>query len=67
MNLQDIRVCYFIGIGGIGMSAIARYFNAIGIEVYGYDKTATTLTKKLESEGIHILSAKPFDSCDEIR
>lgn len=54
MNLQDIRVCYFIGIGGIGMSAIARYFNAIGIEVHGYDKTATTLTKKLESEGIHI-------------
>lgn len=36
------------------MSAIARYFNAIGIEVHGYDKTATTLTKKLESEGIQI-------------
>lgn len=54
MNLQDIRVCYFVGIGGIGMSAIARYFNAIGIEVHGYDKTATTLTKKLESEGIQI-------------
>ena len=36
------------------MSAIARYFHAIGIEVHGYDKTATTLTKKLESEGIHI-------------
>lgn len=54
MNLQDIRVCYFVGIGGIGMSAIARYFNAIGIEVHGYDKTATTLTKTLESEGIQI-------------
>lgn len=36
------------------MSAIARYFNAIGIEVHGYDKTATTLTKKLEGEGIQI-------------
>ena len=54
MNLQDIRVCYFVGIGGIGMSAIARYFNAIGVEVHGYDKTATKLTKTLESEGIQI-------------
>ncbi len=45
---------YFLGIGGIGMSAIARYFNHIGLKVYGYDKTETDLTKKLQSEGIQI-------------
>ncbi|MBX2870846.1 MAG: UDP-N-acetylmuramate--L-alanine ligase [Saprospiraceae bacterium] len=54
MNLQDIQCCYFIGIGGIGMSAIARYFNSIGIAVHGYDKTETALTKKLVEEGIDI-------------
>ncbi|NNF34493.1 MAG: UDP-N-acetylmuramate--L-alanine ligase [Saprospiraceae bacterium] len=45
---------YFIGIGGIGMSAIARYLNNIGKSITGYDKTSTQLTKKLESEGIDI-------------
>ena len=45
---------YFVGIGGIGMSALARYFNAKKIAVSGYDKTATVLTKQLESEGIKI-------------
>ncbi len=54
MNLEDIQCCYFIGIGGIGMSAIARYFNSIGIAVRGYDKTETALTKKLVEEGIDI-------------
>lgn len=54
MNLKDIQCCYFIGIGGIGMSAIARYFNSIGIAVHGYDKTETALTKKLVEEGIDI-------------
>lgn len=54
MNLQDIQCCYFVGIGGIGMSAIARYFNSIGIAVHGYDKTETNLTKKLVEEGIDI-------------
>ncbi|MCC6817437.1 MAG: hypothetical protein IT245_00905, partial [Bacteroidia bacterium] len=39
MNIKDIKTAYFLGIGGIGMSAIARYFKAIGIEVLGYDKT----------------------------
>jgi UDP-N-acetylmuramate--alanine ligase len=48
------RPLYFIGIGGIGMSAIARYFNAKGITVGGYDKTVTDLTKQLEAEGIDI-------------
>ena len=45
---------YFIGIGGIGMSAIARYFKAKGVNVSGYDKTPTALTQQLEAEGINI-------------
>lgn len=45
---------YFIGIGGIGMSAIARYFLDSGKEVYGYDKTSTVLTQQLEAEGMKI-------------
>lgn len=45
---------YFIGIGGIGMSALARYFYSIGKKVFGYDKTPTKLTKKLQEEGIEI-------------
>ena len=45
---------YFIGIGGIGMSAIARYYNAKGYKVSGYDKTPSPLTHALESEGIDV-------------
>jgi UDP-N-acetylmuramate--alanine ligase len=45
---------YFLGIGGIGMSALARYFNAKGIAVSGYDKTETSLCKQLAAEGINI-------------
>ena len=45
---------YFIGIGGIGMSAIARYFLSLGVKVSGYDKTETALTKELASEGAAI-------------
>lgn len=45
---------YFIGIGGIGMSAIARYYNARGFKVSGYDKTPSPLTHALESEGIDV-------------
>jgi UDP-N-acetylmuramate--alanine ligase len=45
---------YFIGIGGIGMSAVARYFHSKGVKVSGYDKTPTTLTKEMESTGISI-------------
>jgi len=54
MNLNQIHNVYFIGIGGIGMSALARYFKAIGKNVSGYDKTATELTKELEIAGIAI-------------
>jgi UDP-N-acetylmuramate--alanine ligase len=45
---------YFIGIGGIGMSALARYFKSLNKQVSGYDKTETTLTKELVSEGIKV-------------
>jgi len=45
---------YFIGIGGIGMSAIARFFQSRGDKVSGYDKTPTALTKELEASGIAI-------------
>lgn len=53
-SLSGIKKVYFIGIGGIGMSAIARYFHSKGIEVSGYDRAQTELTKELESEGISI-------------
>jgi UDP-N-acetylmuramate--alanine ligase len=53
-EFKDIRVVYFIGIGGIGMSALARYFRFHGREVSGYDRSATPLTHQLESEGIAI-------------
>ena len=54
MNLNQIHNVYFIGIGGIGMSALARYFKAIGKNVSGYDKTETELTKELQQLGIVI-------------
>ena len=52
--LTNIKRIYFIGIGGIGMSALARYFNTQGVVVAGYDKTPTALTADLEKEGIAI-------------
>ncbi len=54
MNLKEIHNVYFVGIGGIGMSALARYFKFIDKEVAGYDKTETPLTKELSGSGIHI-------------
>jgi UDP-N-acetylmuramate--alanine ligase len=54
MRIEDIHKVYFLGIGGIGMSALARYFHHIGKEVAGYDKTPTQLTSELENEGISI-------------
>jgi UDP-N-acetylmuramate--alanine ligase len=54
IQLADISRIYFIGIGGIGMSALARYFNHRGATVSGYDRTPTTLTGHLEAEGISI-------------
>jgi UDP-N-acetylmuramate--alanine ligase len=54
MNLNQIHNVYFIGIGGIGMSALARYFKSIGKNVSGYDKTETELTNELSESGIDI-------------
>jgi len=54
MHLKDIQIIYFVGIGGIGMSALARYFNGRDVSVYGYDRTATPLTRQLQDEGMHI-------------
>jgi UDP-N-acetylmuramate--alanine ligase len=54
MNLNQIHNVFFIGIGGIGMSALARYFKAIGKNVSGYDKTPSMLTDELIASGIAI-------------
>ena len=54
MNFKDIKAVYFVGVGGIGMSAIARYFIRRGMAVAGYDKTPTALTHQLEKEGMLI-------------
>ena len=54
MELKDIKAVYFVGAGGIGMSAIARYFLHKGLTVAGYDKTPSNLTRELEKEGMLI-------------
>jgi len=53
-NLQNIKNVYFLGIGGIGMSALARYFKFTGKNVAGYDRTPTTLTAAMQAEGIDV-------------
>ena len=63
MNLNQIHRVFFIGIGGIGMSALARYFNSMGMSVFGYDLTSTTLTQEMESNGMTI---SYVDNIDEI-
>ena len=62
MDLNNIQKIYFIGIGGIGMSALARFFNKKEIKISGYDKTETVLTKKLVDEGIKIHYQEDVDS-----
>ena len=54
MEIKDLKAVYFIGAGGIGMSAIARYFIRRGLVVAGYDKTPSELTRRLEKEGMMI-------------
>ena len=54
MNLKEIHNIYFIGIGGIGMSALAKYFHANGKQVAGYDKTPSNITNSLENNGAKI-------------
>lgn len=53
-ELKDIKNIYFIGIGGIGMSALARYFHSLGAAVSGYDKTPSVLTREMEAAGMPI-------------
>jgi len=65
MNIDDIRQVYLIGIGGIGMSALARYFRHLGCLVGGYDKNETTLTRQLVAEGISIIYADDFAMVDD--
>lgn len=55
LNLQEIKTFYFVGIGGIGMSALARFFRAQGKSIYGYDRVPTDLTKSLVDEGMEIV------------
>jgi UDP-N-acetylmuramate--alanine ligase len=57
ISLKNIQRIYFIGIGGIGMSALARYFRFHGKHVSGYDRTETPLTKQLVKEGIPVVYA----------
>lgn len=54
MKLNELRHIYFLGIGGIGMSALARYFMGRGIRISGYDKTQSELTNQLQNEGMKI-------------
>ena len=54
LSLENISIIYFLGIGGIGMSALARYFQAKGKIIHGYDKTPTALTSELQQEGMYI-------------
>ncbi|WP_455069532.1 UDP-N-acetylmuramate--L-alanine ligase [Prevotella aurantiaca] len=54
MEIKDIQAVYFVGAGGIGMSAVARYFRQKGLVVAGYDKTPSDLTRKLEQEEIQL-------------
>ena len=52
MEFSGVNTIYFLGIGGIGMSALARYFSAKGYRVCGYDRTVSILTTKLQEEGV---------------
>ncbi len=65
MKLNNLHSVYFIGIGGIGMSALARHFHQKGCLVSGYDKTETALTKQLVSEGIKITYADDIQTLDK--
>ncbi|MDO5607252.1 MAG: UDP-N-acetylmuramate--L-alanine ligase [Capnocytophaga sp.] len=69
MDFSHIKAIYFIGIGGIGMSALARYFRQAGKQVHGYDKTPSEITDVLQAEGIGVhfedsVSQIPADFCD---
>ena len=54
MKINKGDILYFLGIGGIGMSALARWCHSLGAQIYGYDLQQTRLTKELEDEGMRI-------------
>jgi len=62
-NIEQIKRVYLLGVGGIGMSGLARYFRHLGCEVSGYDRTETELTQALAAEGIAVTHR---DDPDEI-
>ncbi len=64
-DYTTISRIYFIGIGGIGMSALAKYFLSKNASVSGYDKTVTTLTKQMEDDGMHIHYEDNIDLLDK--
>jgi UDP-N-acetylmuramate--alanine ligase len=66
MNILDYKLYYFLGAGGIGMSALVRYFNHYGKTVYGYDKTETDLTKQLQAEGSQLHFNEDVDLVKEL-
>src|SRR3712207_1050607 len=66
MEIKDIKSVYFIGAGGIGMSAIARYFISKGMVVAGYDKTPSELTHSLEKEGMLIHYEENIDEIPHV-
>jgi UDP-N-acetylmuramate--alanine ligase len=54
LKIEELNMIYFLGIGGIGMSALARWCQQQGIEIAGYDKTASPITRSLEEQGVPI-------------
>jgi UDP-N-acetylmuramate--alanine ligase len=65
MKIDTLNRVYFLGVGGIGMSALARYFKAKGAEVFGYDKTPSPLTDALIAEGIKVMFDQDASSVPE--
>ena len=67
MNLDNFKSIYFIGIGGIGMSALAHYFVNKGAKVSGYDRNKTELTKELENIGVEISYDEKIDFLEDVK
>lgn len=65
MDIRNIKNVYFVGVGGIGMSALARFFVHRGAQVNGYDRTETELTKKLAAEGVSVHYTDSVELCDK--
>lgn len=66
MNV-NVKNIYFVGIGGIGMSALAKYFVMKGVNVYGYDRTVSKRTKELENKGVKVQFDMSLDVCKKLK